>query len=637
MKSFAKEKLVTKNIQWKESYTEKTEFLKEQFEAVIGAGSYFRFEGKDYGSGDEYYVIIGPAKIHNPRAKFFAGVRKLPATYSAGGKYFDSMDGAAVYARETWGVPTPGSLKPYTSASLYGIADKVEKWKKKQNHKKEVNKNREDKRDRENKKEDKEEGTKMVSFNLKSFIKESMGAERWISRTQREADYNWWSYEDLVNGGDDVWKQVLQTEPNTAKILVDDCLKLKKRVESEVKNDYGIVSPHFFKMYVGYSPSDGGYIVSIGPYISRSPISQESIDRFYIGTKKKRWATPEEIGKTIAGTIARYAEEYGNVVKLDPSDFTYILRKADPEKIMGGSKKDKHQTIGEFSGDQLSKLKDMKQMEGEGSQVALNSKGFTKILAAHPFFKNMVSQIGMSVDQIVADPKSLKQLYNSWVKKYNEAVANGTADQLGMTPPPKFPNALTTNAGQQIWTKINTLGDVKLTQQQKDQLGEAEKNKFQSLSTTSTTDFGFDSLKDALMAASFKYTGLRKYLTQISDAENVTADQLKSLRVSHGGGKTPEVAKTEDIEKELGKLPSKKKTTTEPSKVIEPVTEQPIESTQEITEVPQEPKEKTFKEFEGLFGNALKSLMRISSELDSENKTEAAEEVHEIVRKYIRR
>jgi hypothetical protein len=130
MEKIAREKLVEKDIDWKEVYTDKTLFLKEQFNDVIGPGSYFRFEGKDTGSGDSYYCIIGPAKVHKPRAKFFAGVRKLPATYSAGGKYFDSMDGAAKYARETWGVPTPKSLKPYTSAKLYGISPKIKAWKK---------------------------------------------------------------------------------------------------------------------------------------------------------------------------------------------------------------------------------------------------------------------------------------------------------------------------------------------------------------------------------------------------------------------------------------------------------------------------------------------------------------------------
>ncbi len=125
----AREKLVEKDIRWGEVYTEKTQFLKDQFEEVIGPGSYFRFEGEDTGSGDRYYCIVGPAKIHKPRAKFFAGVRKLPATFSAGGKYFDSMDGAAKYARDTWGVPTPKALKPYTSGQLFGISKKIDKWK----------------------------------------------------------------------------------------------------------------------------------------------------------------------------------------------------------------------------------------------------------------------------------------------------------------------------------------------------------------------------------------------------------------------------------------------------------------------------------------------------------------------------
>lgn len=125
----ARQKLVEKNIKWIEAYTDKTSFLKEQFNDIVGPGSYFRFEGEDVDSTDKYYCILSPANIHKPKAKYFAGVRKLPATYSAGGKYFDSLDGAAKYARETWGVPTPKNLKPYTAAKLFGIADKIEKWK----------------------------------------------------------------------------------------------------------------------------------------------------------------------------------------------------------------------------------------------------------------------------------------------------------------------------------------------------------------------------------------------------------------------------------------------------------------------------------------------------------------------------
>jgi len=132
----AREKLVEKDIDWREAYTDKTLFLQEQYNDVIGPGSYFRFEGADSASGDEYYCIVGPARIHKPRAKFFAGVRKLPATYSAGGKYFDSMDGAMTYAHETWGVPVPKSIRAYTSAQLYGISNKIKDWKSKREEQK---------------------------------------------------------------------------------------------------------------------------------------------------------------------------------------------------------------------------------------------------------------------------------------------------------------------------------------------------------------------------------------------------------------------------------------------------------------------------------------------------------------------
>lgn len=127
MDKTAKHKLSEQRMSWKEKYTPKSSYLKRMYDSVVGSGSYFRFEGKSE-SGDEYYCILGPAKIKDPRAKWFAGIRKEPAKFAAGGKYFDSLDRAAVYAMETWGVKTPKELHPYTSAQLYGIKDKIEKW-----------------------------------------------------------------------------------------------------------------------------------------------------------------------------------------------------------------------------------------------------------------------------------------------------------------------------------------------------------------------------------------------------------------------------------------------------------------------------------------------------------------------------
>lgn len=127
MKKYSRQKLKEKNIGWEEVYTQKTQFLKDMFEDVVGKGSYFRFEGIS-NEGVGYYCVVGPAKVHHPKAKFFAGVRRLPATYSAGGKYFDSMDTAIQYAHDTWGVPVPKDLVPYTSEHLFGISERVNKW-----------------------------------------------------------------------------------------------------------------------------------------------------------------------------------------------------------------------------------------------------------------------------------------------------------------------------------------------------------------------------------------------------------------------------------------------------------------------------------------------------------------------------
>jgi hypothetical protein len=53
------------------------------------------------------------------------------------------MDAAASYANETWGVPTPKSLKPYTSAQLHGLSKKVKDWKKKREEEGEDSKGKE--------------------------------------------------------------------------------------------------------------------------------------------------------------------------------------------------------------------------------------------------------------------------------------------------------------------------------------------------------------------------------------------------------------------------------------------------------------------------------------------------------------
>ena len=307
MKKEAREKLKEKNIKWEQVYTDKTEFLKEQFEAVVGPGSYFRFEG-EANDGDNYYCIIGPAKVHDPRAKFFAGVRKLPATYSAGGKYFDSMDAAASYALETWGVDTPKSLKPYTSAQLYGISEKIDKWKSEREEGEEKTVKKES-----NMKFNLRLLKKAMSEEADKITKEAMAGTTW--QRNRE-NYHWWNLDDLMPDPtrDPLFAQCLESEP-TLMNAYEETQFFHRKTTFQFCRKYGLTPngvSQVYKMFFGYHPVYGAYYTSIGPYKGNKPEGQ---NRFSYFTKRMRKADDESIQSSIDNALYKYiksiAESYG--------------------------------------------------------------------------------------------------------------------------------------------------------------------------------------------------------------------------------------------------------------------------------------------------------------------------------------
>ncbi|MFA5312104.1 MAG: hypothetical protein WC375_02155 [Methanomassiliicoccales archaeon] len=482
MKLFAKEKLVEKDIDWKETYTEKTEFLRKQFTDVVGPGSYFRFEGEAKDTGDRYYCIVGPAKVNDPKAKFFAGVRKLPATYSAGGKYFDSMDRAFEYASNTWGIPKPKTLKPYTSAQLYGISEKIEVWKKNRenNENKESDKN--DDTDKIQKKTSVGE-LHMGSFNLAQFQKIAMGYE-WMENREQ---YRWWDYDQLksvqnAGQGDPDWDAAVESDSSLEEVLreVDWEMRKKKR---ELRIKYKITNEVInqqFKAYIGYHASYGAYILFIGPYIGEIPDYKYRYGYFVLRK------SPADL-KSVSNNIAKYASDYG--IKFDLSDFQLNLKTKSGEFDESKEKQNKGtQVIGSLTGSEAQQLfrpvidprtnqpvidastgEPVRRgpMMGEGSNYSFNQRGLTKwrnYLRKNwgPAFDASIQELAQRehtsedtiVGKLVTDSNFLNRMFGLLRQQYNEMVSSGEAAALGMSEPPPANLRLMNKAGSQIFQQM---------------------------------------------------------------------------------------------------------------------------------------------------------------------------------------
>ena len=118
-----------RNIRWEENYTERTSALRSRYFDKIGPGSYYRWEGHDYTTNSDYYIVVSPAKTKDLKKRFFAGIKKLPPeykketakAYSPYGEYFTTIKGALSFVGERYGVVFPKNQQPYTVDSLENV------------------------------------------------------------------------------------------------------------------------------------------------------------------------------------------------------------------------------------------------------------------------------------------------------------------------------------------------------------------------------------------------------------------------------------------------------------------------------------------------------------------------------------
>ena len=121
-----RKRIKDRGIKWVPAYHERSERLKERFDKVLGPMSYIRWEGHDYTTDSDYFVIMGPSLTKEGHKKFFAGIKKLPddpakKVYAPSGEYFSSSTGALSYASDKWGIPFPRGAPNYTVEQLAPI------------------------------------------------------------------------------------------------------------------------------------------------------------------------------------------------------------------------------------------------------------------------------------------------------------------------------------------------------------------------------------------------------------------------------------------------------------------------------------------------------------------------------------
>jgi hypothetical protein len=312
----SRKKLAEKSISWEECYTPDTAYFKAMYDDILGKGSYFRFEGKDSETGDWHCVTVGPAKMHDPEASFFAGQRKLPSTYSLSGEYFADLKQAMNHASSNWGITTPPDAQMgLASSSLKGLGDDCDKWRE------------------ENSKEDviAKFDKQITDPNSNPRSAKSTGVQKLgmaTTRFRNRPPSRYFDLDELDKEMPPDWDSVVAKWPDIV-VELEYARGVRDDLRSMLMNMYGDrgAHPEMHKMWLANCPEIdpnsregkpfGSHLLSIGPYLGKK--FRYASNMFSPFTKAITVTRPEDMQKSINEMINKYNEMYG--VQLTNTDF----------------------------------------------------------------------------------------------------------------------------------------------------------------------------------------------------------------------------------------------------------------------------------------------------------------------------
>jgi hypothetical protein len=336
----------------------------------------------------------------------------------------------------------------------------------------------------------------MISFNLAKKVdkeyKEAManpyGNPLGGSTHVKNRDpYQWWDFEFLktlppsppenyilnAESGDpaDKWYYLKSQDGSMTTLFRQAALERHHEVQ-KIVDRYGISfeeATKLTKMYVGYNPRYGGYLVWVSPYFSEGAgwgsehVISEAWDRFDFHTKRIQKQTPEKIQAILANNLAEYTKRFN--VAFDNSDFT--LRCVEPKAELEEGRERQGKTHTEINLSPNNRegqyFINRSPMLGTGSQIELNSQGYEKILTQlmGPWFEQVLSERMNTrnvnrqqiLEEMISDENLLQKIYSATYSKWQEAFDRGDATAMGIPRPPLFRDkSLKSQSGQVIPT-----------------------------------------------------------------------------------------------------------------------------------------------------------------------------------------
>ena len=336
----------------------------------------------------------------------------------------------------------------------------------------------------------------MISFNLAKRVEkeyvEAManpyGNPRGGSTHVKNRDpYQWWDFDVLKNIPStppenyilsaesedpvDKWYYLKSQDGSMVTLMREAALERHHELQ-KIVDRYGVNfsdAAKLTKMYIGYNPRYGGYLVWVAPYLSEGAgwgtehIISEAWDRFDFHTKRIQKQTPEKIKAILANNLAEYTKRFN--VAFENSDFSLRCVEPKDELDVGRDRQGKeHTEINLDPNNQEGQyFINRSPMLGTGSQIELNTQGYEKILTQlmGPWFEQVLNERMSStnlsrneiLERMINDENLLQKIYSNTYAKWQEAYDRGDVAAMGIPKPPLFRDkSLKSQSGQVIPT-----------------------------------------------------------------------------------------------------------------------------------------------------------------------------------------